>query len=56
MDRVEACPTGARLFGDLKNPDDPVTKLFEERQWLVLKPEMYTSPMCLYVELPKEVV
>lgn len=53
---VEACPTGARLFGDLKDPDDEVSKIFDKRQWLVLKPEMFTSPMCLYVELPKEVV
>ncbi|HJM63349.1 MAG: hypothetical protein CMN05_01530 [Roseibacillus sp.] len=53
---VEACPTGARLFGDLNDPESEVTKLFAEDEWLVLKPEMHTESYCFYVGLPREVI
>lgn len=53
---VTVCPTGTRLFGDLKDPESTVTKIFEEDQWMVLKPDMHTDPVCFYVGLPKEVV
>ncbi len=53
---VEACPTGARVFGDLMDPESDVSQIFNESKWMVLKPDMYTSPMCFYVELPREVV
>lgn len=53
---VTVCPTRARLFGDLKDPDSEVTKIFEGDTWMVLKPAMYTDPVCFYVGLPREVV
>lgn len=53
---VEVCPQKVRLFGDLKDPQSEVTKIFKENQWMVLKPDMYTNPTCFYVGLPKEVV
>ncbi len=53
---VEACPTGARKFGDLNDPDSEVSEILREGKWSVLKPQMHTGPTCFYVELPKEVV
>ncbi|MFV1994047.1 MAG: 4Fe-4S dicluster domain-containing protein [Verrucomicrobiales bacterium] len=53
---VEVCPTGARLFGDLNDPESEVAKLFKEDKWLVLKPDMHTEAYCFYIGLPREVV
>tara|TARA_B100000315_G_scaffold236633_1_gene252640 strand:- start:759 stop:1592 length:834 start_codon:yes stop_codon:yes gene_type:complete len=53
---VTVCPNKARLFGDLNDPDSEVAQVFEEDQWMVLKPEMHTDPTCYYVGLPREVV
>ena len=53
---VMVCPNKARLFGDLKDPESEVTRIFQEDKWLILKSEMNTSPTCFYVGLPKEVV
>ena len=52
---VEVCPTHARLFGNLNEPESEVAKIFEADEWDVLKPEMHTDAMCLYVKLPREV-
>jgi Fe-S-cluster-containing dehydrogenase component len=52
---VTVCPTKTRLFGDLKDPESEVTKIFKQDQWLVLRPAMYTGPYCFYVGLPREV-
>ncbi len=53
---VEACPTGARAFGDLMDPKSHVSKIFEGRKWDVLRKEMNTGPTCFYLGLAKEVV
>lgn len=53
---VEVCPTKARLFGDLKDPESEVTKIFKEDKWMVLKPFMHTEPYCFYVGLRREVM
>jgi tetrathionate reductase subunit B len=53
---VEACPNKARLFGDLKDSENEVTKIFEEDKWLVLKPFMHTEPYCFYIGLRREVL
>jgi tetrathionate reductase subunit B len=53
---VEACPTKARMFGDLNDPESEVTKLFKANNWMVLKPEMHTDSYCFYVGMPKETI
>ncbi len=53
---VTVCPTRTRLFGDLKDPESEVTRIFEENKWLVLKPAMHTDPVCFYVGLRREVI
>lgn len=48
---VEACPTGALLFGDLDNPEDPVTKQAAARQAKPMKESEGTRPSVLYANL-----
>lgn len=49
---VVACPTSARFFGDLDDPDSEVSRLIKERNGFVLNPELGTSPSVYY--LPSE--
>jgi tetrathionate reductase subunit B len=48
---VEACPTGARIFGDLNDPESEVTRLRETRSVQTLKPDMGTDPQVYYIGL-----
>jgi Fe-S-cluster-containing dehydrogenase component len=52
---VEACPTGARRFGDKLLPGDEVTKTISTHQVHVLKPELLTGPHCYYQGMSMEV-
>lgn len=52
---VDACPFGARQIGNLKDPDDPVTKIVMNERVNVLKEEYGTKPQVFYVGLTKEV-
>ena len=52
---VEACPVGARVFGDLLDPDSPVRRIMREQRVTVLKPELGTKPKCYYVGLEEGV-
>jgi Fe-S-cluster-containing dehydrogenase component len=52
---VEVCPTGTRLFGDLKREDDPVRKILETERVAILQPHLLTEPQCYYLHLDKEV-
>ena len=45
---VEACPTRARSFGDLKNPDDPVRQRLLDEALQVIKPSLGTRPRVFY--------
>ncbi len=45
---VQACPTSARSFGDLKNSDDPVTRRLLNEAFQIIKPTLGTSPMVYY--------
>lgn len=45
---VQACPTGARTFGNLKNPDDPVRQRLIEEALQVIKPSLGTKPRVYY--------
>ena len=45
---VEVCPVGARIFGDRKNPNDPVNEILASENVQVLQPELLTKPQCYY--------
>ena len=46
---VMACPTGARLFGDVRDPDSEVSKAIRERGGYPLMPEWQTKPANQYL-------
>ena len=46
---VAACPTGARHFGDLGDPDSPVSQLVRERGGGDLMPELGYRPVNKYL-------
>ena len=46
---VKACPTGARLFGDVKDPQSEVSKAIRERGGYSLMPEWQTKPANQYL-------
>ena len=46
---VEACPVGARTFGDLNDPESEVSILLKTRRVWRLKEEMGNEPMIWYV-------
>jgi Fe-S-cluster-containing dehydrogenase component len=50
---VRTCPTGARHFGDLGDPDSAVSRLVAERGGLDLMPEQRTRPVNKYLP-PRE--
>lgn len=53
---VTVCPNKARLFGDMRDPESEVTRIFKQDKWMVLKPYMHTDPHCFYIGLHREVV
>jgi len=46
---VEACPSGARVFGDLEDPASAVSKLLASRDSFKLREEMDTEPKVFYL-------
>ncbi|HEB70356.1 MAG TPA: 4Fe-4S dicluster domain-containing protein [Desulfobulbus sp.] len=46
---VEACSSGARIFGDLSNPRGEFSDYLQNRQLTVRKPEKLTKPNVRYV-------
>jgi Fe-S-cluster-containing dehydrogenase component len=46
---TEACPVGARKFGDLNDPDSEVSALLRTRRAFRLKENLGTGPMIWYV-------
>ena len=46
---VLACPTGARIFGDLEDPDDLIVRKISEKGAVQLKKEFGTRPQVFYV-------
>ncbi len=53
---VTVCPTDARQFGDLMDPESEVARVFAREEWKTLKPHMHTESLVLYLGLPREVV
>ncbi len=53
---VEVCPTSARVFGDLNDPDSKISERLRQQPTRVLRPELGTHPQCRYVGLHQEVV
>ena len=52
---VDACPFGARLIGNLKDPNDPVTKIVLSQRVAVLKDSYGTKPQVYYLGLDENV-
>ena len=53
---VEACPSSARIFGNLADPESQISKLIHEHPVQVLLPEMGTRPQVYYIDLDHDVV
>jgi molybdopterin-containing oxidoreductase family iron-sulfur binding subunit len=45
---VEACPTGARKFGNMLDPDSEIRYILENKRVLLLKEELNTMPKFFY--------
>jgi len=45
---LEACPTGARVFGNLLDPASPIRWVLENKRVFVLKEELGTKPSFFY--------
>ena len=52
---VDSCPFGARKIGNLRDPEDPVTRTIMTQRVNVLKEEYGTKPQVFYLGLSKEV-
>ncbi len=52
---VDACAFGARRIGNIKDPDDPVTRIIMTERVNILKEEYGTKPQVYYLGLSKEV-
>ncbi|MDX8401926.1 MAG: 4Fe-4S dicluster domain-containing protein [Mariprofundaceae bacterium] len=52
---VEVCPTGARIFGDLNDPDSPISRFLRTHRVQVLKPETGNRPRVFYHALDRGV-
>jgi Fe-S-cluster-containing dehydrogenase component len=52
---VEVCPTGARVFGDLKSRASRLVRMQRMSKLHVLKPDLNTKPKVYYSQLDGEV-
>jgi len=53
---VEACPTGALIFGDLNDPNSEIAKVIASNKMEVLHPEYGLEPKVKYIGLPKRFI
>ena len=47
---VNACPVGARHFGDMDDPESDVSRLIKEESGKQLRPEFGTEPCVFYID------
>jgi Fe-S-cluster-containing dehydrogenase component len=52
---VDACPVNARIFGDLHEPESPISKFIENNRVQALKASTGNAPSCFYVGIDHEV-
>ena len=52
---VNACPFGARKMGNIRDINDPITKIIMNERVGVLKDEFGTKPQAFYIGLAQEV-
>lgn len=52
---VEVCPTGARIFGEVKPRNNPLARFVRFNNIGVLKPYLNTEPKVYYANLDKEI-
>ncbi len=52
---VEVCPTGTRMFGNMKDENDPVRQAIEHDRVAILQGHLLTEPQCFYLNLDREV-
>jgi tetrathionate reductase subunit B len=52
---VEVCPTGARMYGNLHDPNDALVKFIKDHNVRVLKPHLNTGSKLYYNDLNEEV-
>jgi Fe-S-cluster-containing dehydrogenase component len=46
---VESCPSHARIFGDMDDPQSPVARLLASRASFRLREELATQPKVIYL-------
>ena len=52
---VGICPVGARMLGNMEDPDDPVHEILATHRAQLLQPQLLTMPNCYYLGLDVEV-
>ncbi|MBI3669039.1 MAG: 4Fe-4S dicluster domain-containing protein [Acidobacteria bacterium] len=52
---VEVCPTGARVFGDIRQRSSPLARFTRFNKIMTLKPHLNTKPKVFYAALDQEV-
>jgi Fe-S-cluster-containing dehydrogenase component len=52
---MEICPTGARIYGDLKDRDSKLVNFLRTHDYQVLKPHLNTGSKLFYNALTAEI-